>query len=197
VSTTPVTTESPATRTFDGLEIPTPGVFEIDASHSTVEFVARHLMVSKVRGRFATYRGSITFAENPLESSVEVVIDPSTVDTGDESRDAHLVSGDFFSVEEFPEITFRSTNVHAVKGSRFDVDGDLTIRGVTLPVTIPADFEGVASDPWGNQRVGFSGQIEVDREAFGLSWNQTLETGGFLVSKIVKIDIDVEGVRQA
>ena len=184
------------TRTFQGLDIPAAGTFEIDTSHSTLQFVARHLMVSKVRGRFGSYSGIITIADDPLESSVTVTIDPATVDTGDDGRDAHLISADFFAVEEHPEITFRSTAVRPVTGNRFDVDGELTIRGVTKTVTIPAEFEGVAGDPWGNERIGFSAQVEVDREAFGLTWNQALEAGGVLVAKTVKIDIDVQGVRQ-
>ncbi|MFP4513643.1 MAG: YceI family protein [Acidimicrobiales bacterium] len=185
-----------ATREFQGATIPAPGTFEIDASHSTLEFAVRHLMVSKVRGRFGSYSGTITVAEDPLASSVEVTIDPSTVDTGDEGRDGHLVSEDFFAVEQYPEITFRSTSVRPAGGSRFDVDGELTVRGVTQTVTLPAELEGIAKDPWGNERVGFSAQIELDREAFGLTWNQALETGGVLVAKTVKIDIDVQAVRQ-
>lgn len=189
-------TSTPATRDFQGVAIPEPGTFEIDASHSTVEFVARHLMVTKVRGRFASYSGSITVAEDPLQSSVQVTIDPATVQTGDEGRDAHLVGDDFFAVESHPEITFRSTSVRPSGGTRFDVDGDLTIRGVTRQITLPAELEGVATDPWGNERVGFSTRIELDREEFGLTWNQALETGGVLVSKKVTIDIDVQAVRQ-
>ncbi|MGY6502190.1 MAG: YceI family protein [Acidimicrobiales bacterium] len=190
-------TAATSTREFQGLQIPAPGRFEIDISHSTLQFVARHLMVSKVRGRFGTYSGTIVVADDPLASSVEVTIDPSTVDTGDEGRDGHLVSADFFDVENHPTITFTSTGLRHVKGSQFEVDGELTVRGVTRSVTIPAEFEGVAGDPWGNERVGFSAQIEIDREEFGLTWNQALETGGVLVGKVVKIDIDVQGVRQA
>lgn len=189
-------TSTPATRNFDGVAIPAPGTFEIDASHSTVEFVARHMMVSKVRGRFATYSGTIIVAEDPLASSVAVTLDAATVQTGDEGRDAHLVGDDFLDTESHPEITFRSTSVSPAGGTRFDVVGELTIRGVTREVNLPAELEGVATDPWGNERVGFSARIELDREEFGLTWNQALETGGVLVSKKVAIDIDVQAVRQ-
>ena len=190
-------TTATTTRSFEGLTIPAPGAFAIDASHSSVEFVARHLMVSKVRGRFDAFSGTITVAEDALASSVEVTIDVASVNTGEEGRDQHLRSGDFFDADQHPALTFRSTAVRHVGGSEFEVDGELTIKGVQRPITLPATFEGVAGDPWGGQRVAFESTIEIDREEYGLTWNQALETGGVLVSKKVKIELAVQAVRQA
>jgi polyisoprenoid-binding protein YceI len=190
------TTSTPAARDFHGVTIPAAGTFAVDASHSTVQFVARHMMVSKVRGKFGSYSGTITVADDPLQSSVQISIDPATVDTGDEGRDGHLTSPDFFDVAAHPEITFTSTAVRQDQGATFAVDGDLTVRGVTKPITLDVDFEGVGQDPWGGERIGFSTEIELDREDFGLTWNQALETGGVLVGKKVRIDIDIEAVRQ-
>jgi polyisoprenoid-binding protein YceI len=161
-----------------------------------VQFSARHMMVSKVRGTFGSYAGTITVADDPLQSSVEISIDPSTIDTGDEGRDGHLQSADFFDVASHPEITFHSSSVRQVSGSNFVVDGELAVHGVTKEISLDVDFEGVGQDPWGGERVGFSTAIELDREDFGLTWNQALETGGVLVGKKVKIDIDIEAVRQ-
>ena len=189
-------TSTPQTRELAGVTIPAPGTFAVDPSHSTVQFVARHMMVSKVRGSFASYSGTITVADDPLQSSVEITIDPATVSTGDENRDGHLTSADLFDVENHPEITFRSTGVSRVDGSTFTVDGELSVHGVTKPLTLEVDFEGVGQDPWGNERIGFSTEVELDREDFGLTWNQALETGGVLVGKKVRIDIDIEAVRQ-
>jgi len=190
------TNNTPATRDFGGITIPAPGTFAVDASHSTVQFVARHMMVSKVRGSFGSYSGTITVADDPLQSSVQISIDPSTVDTGDEGRDGHLTSPDFFDVVSHPEITFVSTAVRQDDGATFAVDGDLTVHGVTKSITLEVDFEGVGQDPWGGERIGFSTEIELDRDAFGLTWNQALETGGVLVGKKIRIDIDIEAVRQ-
>jgi polyisoprenoid-binding protein YceI len=189
-------TSTPETREYSGVTIPAPGTFAVDPSHSTVQFVARHMMVSKVRGTFASYSGTITVAEDPLQSSVAITIDPATVSTGDENRDGHLTSADFFDVESHPEITFNSTGVAKVDGATFTVDGELSVHGVTRPLSLEVDFEGVGQDPWGNERIGFSTEIELDREDFGLTWNQALETGGVLVGKKVRIDIDIEAVRQ-
>jgi polyisoprenoid-binding protein YceI len=190
------TSNTPETREFGGVAIPAPGTFAVDPSHSSVQFSARHMMVSKVRGTFGSYAGTITVADDPLQSSVEISIDPSTIDTGDEGRDGHLQSADFFDVASHPEITFHSSSVRQVSGSNFVVDGELAVHGVTKEISLDVDFEGVGQDPWGGERVGFSTAIELDREDFGLTWNQALETGGVLVGKKVKIDIDIEAVRQ-
>lgn len=169
----------------------------IDPAHSDVQFVARHMMISKVRGRFREFEGWLDIAERPEDSSVEVVIQAASIDTGDSQRDAHLRSPDFLDVEQFPEIRFRSTSVRpAGDDDRYEVVGDLTIRGVTRPVTLDVEFEGIAVDPWGGTRAGFVASGEINREDFDVTWNQALETGGFLVGKGVRVELDVEAVLQ-
>jgi polyisoprenoid-binding protein YceI len=192
------TLETPAaiTRSVDGTEVPVPGTYALDLSHSSVAFSVRHLMVSKTKGRFADFAGAITIAEDPLASSVEVEIQAASVDTRDETRDGHLRSPDFFDVEAFPTITYRSTKVSPAGSGRWTVDGDLTVRGVSHPVPLAVTFEGGARDPWGGARIGFTASTELDREAFGLTWNQALETGGVLVGKQVKIEIEAEAIQQ-
>jgi polyisoprenoid-binding protein YceI len=185
-----------ATRHYEDLEIPQAGTYAFDPVHSHVGFVVRHLVVAKARGRFGTFDGRVWIAENPEESSVDVTIDASSIDTRDERRDAHLRSPDFFDVERFPTIRFRSTGLSHVTGNRFAVDGDLTIHGVTRPVRLDVELDGVTQDPWGATRAVFSARTQVDREDFGLTWNQTLETGGVLVGKDVTIEIEVETVKQ-
>jgi polyisoprenoid-binding protein YceI len=188
---------TPGTRVVNGRQVPEVGTWEIDPSHQSFEFVARHLM-AKVRGRFPGATGVATLAEVPEESSLEVVIDAATVDTQDETRDAHMRSNDFFGVEEHPTITFRSTAVRPGEGeNEWKVDGDLTVRGVTRPVTVDVEFNGAAIDPWGNQRIGFSGVVpEVNREEWGLVWNAALETGGFLLGRNVRLEIEAELIRK-
>ena len=188
-------TEAPTTRTFEGSEIPTSGTFNIDPSHTEVGFVARHLMVTKVRGRFSDFSGDITIADDPLESSVAVVIQAASIDTRDEQRDAHVRSAELLDTEQFPTLEFRSTGVTHTKGDRFAVTGDLTVRGVTRPVVLDLTVDGVVQDPWGNQRLAFSAETELDREDFGLTWNVALETGGVLVGRKVKIEIEGQAVR--
>jgi polyisoprenoid-binding protein YceI len=184
-------------RVVDGRQVPEAGTWEIDPSHQSFEFIARHLM-AKVRGRFPAASGVATVAERPEDSTLEIEIDASSIDTQDENRDAHLRSGDFFGVEEHPTISFRSTGVRPAAGeTHWQVDGDLTIRGVTRPVTVEVEFLGAQVDPWGNRRIGFSGVVpEVDREAWGLTWNTPLETGGFLLSKTVRLEIEAELVKK-
>jgi len=188
-------TTAEITRTIDGVELPQPGTYALDASHTDVGFSVRHLMVSKTKGRFAGVSGTVTIADDPTESSVEVEIDVASIDTRDEKRDGHLRSPDFFDVEQFPTMTFRSTAVRPLGGERWAVDGDLTVHGVTRPVGLEVTFEGAARDPWGGERLGFTARAEVDREDFGLTWNQTLETGGVLVGKAAKLEIEAEAVR--
>jgi polyisoprenoid-binding protein YceI len=190
------TTPTIPTRTVDGVEVPAPGTYELDPSHSSVSFSVRHLMVSKTKGRFADFAGTVTIAEDPLESSVEVEIQTASVDTRDETRDGHLRSADFFDVDVNPVITYRSTKVTPGAKGTWDVEGQLSVRGVTKAVPLSVSFEGGAVDPWGNPRIGFEAHTELDREAFGLTWNQTLETGGVLVGKAVKIDIEAEAVQK-
>jgi polyisoprenoid-binding protein YceI len=172
------------------------GTYEIDASHSAVEFSARHLGLAKVRGGFDRFRGTIEIGDDPLDSRVEVVIDASSVNTRNAMRDEHLRSPDFLAVEGYPDIEFRSRRVRR-DGGHFLVDGNLTVRGVTRRVTLEVEFGGSTCDPWGDTRVGFAATTEVDREEFGLSWNRALETGGWLIGKKVGIELSVEAVRRA
>src|SRR5438445_7849664 len=189
-------TTAPVTRTVDGYEVPNAGTYALDASHSEVGFSVRHLMVSKVKGRFSDVSGTITIAEDPLASSVEVAIGTASIHTRDEQRDAHLRSPDFFDVEQYPNMTYRSTKVTPAGKGRWLVEGDLSLHGVTRNVPLEVSFEGAASDPWGGLRAGFSARAELDREDFGLGWNQVLETGGVVVGKKVNIEIEAEAVYQ-
>jgi polyisoprenoid-binding protein YceI len=175
--------------------LPQPGTWTIDASHSSVEFIVRHLMVSKVRGRFDDVSGDIHVAERPEDSDVAVSIATASVSTGDPQRDGHLVSPDFFDAEQYPAITYRSTAVRLGDDGALEVDGELSVHGVTRPVQLKGEYFGVARDPWGNDRVGFSAATELDREDFGLTWNQTLETGGVLVGKKARIELEIEAAR--
>lgn len=184
------------TRDYEGSTIPAAGTYAFDPAHTTVGFSVRHMMVAKVRGHFAPPVGTFTIADDPKQSSVEVEIDWSTVDTGEPNRDAHLKSGDFFNVEKYPTITFRSTGVHHVKGDTWVLYGDLTIQDVSKPVTLELEVNGVGRDPYGNVKVGFSATTKINREEFGLSYNAVLETGGVMVGKEVTIEIDVEATLQ-
>jgi polyisoprenoid-binding protein YceI len=188
---------TPGTRIVDGHPVPEVGSWEIDQSHQSFEFVARHLM-AKARGRFPAASGVATIAERPEDSTLEIEIDASSVDTKDETRDAHIRSKDFFGVEEHPTISFRSTGVRPGAGeTEWKVDGDLTIKGTTRPVTVDVEFLGSALDPWGNKRIGFSGVVpEVNREDWGLTWNAPLETGGFLLSRTARLEIEAELVKK-
>jgi polyisoprenoid-binding protein YceI len=184
------------TRSFGGLTIPTAGTFVIDPAHTEVGFVARHLMVSKVRGSFTQVTGEVTIAEDPLASSVSASIVAASIDTGVADRDNHLRSGDFLDVEKYPALTFRSTRVVQPKDNDFRLVGELTIRDVTREVTLDVEFDGVAVSPWGQEVVAFTATTEIDREDWGITWNQALEAGGVLVSKKVKIEISAEATRQ-
>ena len=190
-------TATSGTRVVNGRQVPEAGTWEIDPSHQSFEFVARHLM-AKVRGKFSGVSGAATVAEVPEASTLEIEVDTTTVDTGDATRDGHLRSNDFFGAEDHPTISFRSTAVRPDEGeSHWKVDGELTIRGVTRAVTVDLEFLGGAIDPWGNQRIGFSGVVpEVNREDWGLTWNAPLETGGFLLSRSVRLEIEAELVRK-
>ncbi|HVM20098.1 MAG TPA: YceI family protein [Egibacteraceae bacterium] len=188
-------TASTAIRTVDGKTVPAAGTYEIDASHSTVEFVVRHLGLAKVRGRFNTFAGTIVVDDDVTASSVKVRIDAASIDTRDSGRDEHLRSPDFLNVAEHEALEFRSTGVRDVDGDWL-VDGELFIAGTTRPVTLQVEFEGSETDPWGNARIGFSAETKVNREDFGLTWNQALESGGWLVGKEVKIELSVEAIRQ-
>ena len=191
------TITTPNTRSLGGVTLPATGTFVLDKSHTQVGFVARHLMVSKVRGRFTDYEGTIVVADDPADSSVEVVIQAASINTNDENRDNHVRTNDFLGVEEFPTLSFRSTKVELNPRGDWKVYGGLTVRGVTRPVVLDVEFEGVIQDPWGNQRLGFTASGEIDRNDFGVSFNAALETGGFVVSPKVKLEIEAEAVRQA
>ena len=190
---TTTATELNITRTVDGVELPAAGTYAIDASHSDVGFSVRHVMVSKTKGRFSELSGTITIAEDPLQSAVEVDIVAASLDTRDSGRDEHLRSADFFDVANHPTITYRSTSVRPASKGTWAVEGELTVAGVTRSVSLEVSFEGGAKDPWGGARIGFAATAEVNREDFGLVWNQALETGGVLVGKVVHIDIEAEG----
>lgn len=183
-------------RTIGERQVPAEGTWTIDPTHSTASFVVRHLGLAKVRGGFGIQSGTIHVAEAPEDSSVEVEIDAASIDTGEPGRDDHLRSPDFLDVAEYPKLTFRSTGVVPSKDG-WKVTGDLGIHGVTKGVELEVTFEGAATDPWGGSRIGFSATTEFNREDFGLTWNQALETGGFLVGKQVKVELEVEAVRQA
>jgi polyisoprenoid-binding protein YceI len=176
--------------------LPATGTYALDPSHAHVGFKVRHLMVSKVRGGFTDVDATVTVTDEPTESSVEVTVGLASIDTRDEQRDAHLRSPDFFDVETHPSMTFRSTGVRHLGSDRWQVDGELSLHGVTAPLTLVATFEGNVQDPWGNDRIGFTAAGEVDREVFGLTWNAALETGGVVVGRQVQIEIEAEFVKQ-
>jgi polyisoprenoid-binding protein YceI len=171
--------------------------WNIDASHSTVGFAIRHMVFSKVRGRFSTYTGALHLEDDLARSSVEVAIDAASIDTGTAQRDTHLRSPDFFDVENFPQLRFRSTKVEDAGDGRLRVTGELTIRDVTREVVLEAESAGRGKDPWGNERIGFVARTSIDRKDFGLSWNQLLEAGGVLVGDRVDIELDVQAVQAA
>jgi polyisoprenoid-binding protein YceI len=173
------------------------GDYTIDPAHSRLGFVARHAMVTKVRGEFSDFSGTAHIdASDPSRSSVAVTIGAATVSTGSKDRDGHLSSPDFFDVETYPELTFVSTEVSR-DGDEWTITGDLTIKGTAKPVTIVFEQTGSAQDPFGNVRVGFEGDVTVNRKDWGLTWNAALETGGVLVSEKVKLEFDISAIRNA
>lgn len=189
-----MTTTTALLRDLDGIQAPAPGTWTIDASHSEVAFSARHMMVSKVKGRFPRFSGQLEIAERPEDSSLRVEIEAAGIDTGNEQRDAHLRSADFLDVERFPTLRYTSRSVEQTGRTTLRVEGELTIRDVTRPVTLFAEYEGGATPPWGGTVAGFTARAEIDREDFGIVWNQVLEAGGVLVSKKIQIEIEIEAV---
>ena len=187
------TTTQDLTRTVDGALVPAVGTWIIDGSHTSAEFVARHLMVTKVRGGFGAVSGTIEVAEDPADSVVEVSVETASVSTGDADRDGHVKSADFLDVEVHPEMKFVSKTVRP-SGSSWMLDGDLTIKDISKPVTLEFEFVGLAADPWGNQKAAFSATTTINREDWDLSWNVALETGGVLVSKKIDIEIELQAV---
>jgi polyisoprenoid-binding protein YceI len=167
------------------------GTWQLDPSHSTVGFTVRHMMVSKVRGKFADFTADIEITDDPATSRVEATVRMASVYTGDAGRDEHLRAGDFFDIAEHPTMTFRSTSVRPA-GDDFELTGDLTVRGVTKTVTFDLEVGGVAKDPWGGTRTGFTATTEISRKDFGLEYNAALETGGVLIGDKVKIELEIE-----
>lgn len=172
------------------------GNYTIDASHSELGFSARHAMVTKVRGSFTDFTATASTEENLNNAQIDVKIDVASIDTRNKQRDEHLRSADFFDVENYPHITFTSTEVKAKDDTTLTVTGDLTIKDVTKPISIDFDFTGEAIDPWGQSRVGFEGQATVNRKDFGLTWNAALETGGVLVSDKITLAFDISAIKQ-
>ncbi|GAC1332209.1 MAG: YceI family protein [Chloroflexota bacterium] len=186
--TTDVATTLTATRS----------TWEFDPAHTSVEFKVKHMMITTVKGRFTGVQGKIIGdVENPTQAEVDVVIDAASVDTRNEQRDAHLRSADFLDVENFPHITFKSSRVDRVNDDEIKVSGDLTIRGVTRQVTLDVEIAGVGTSPFGTQVSGMSAKTAINRKDFGLNWNVALETGGWLVGEEVKIEIDIEAIKQS
>ena len=171
--------------------------WQVDNTHSSVGFTVRHMVVSKVHGRFAKWTATLAYDEDaPATSTVEVSIDTASIDTGAGDRDAHLKSPDFFDVAKFPALTFKSTGVE-VKGGNLKVTGDLTLHGVTKSVVLNVEHASLGKDPWGNSRAGFSATTSINRKEFGLAWNQALEAGGLLVSEKVEIGLELQAIKPA
>jgi polyisoprenoid-binding protein YceI len=174
------------------------GTYTLDPTHTRIGFVARHAMVTKVRGAFNEFEGTAVIdGVDPANSSARVVIEAASIDTRSADRDAHLRSNDFLAMDEFPHITFVSTGVVPIDETTFEVSGDLTIKDVTKPVTVPFSFEGAAQDPFGNQRIGFEGSVTVSRKDYGITWNAALETGGVLVGDKIVLEFEVSAVKNA
>jgi polyisoprenoid-binding protein YceI len=188
-----MTSTTTPTRYVDGVALPAAGRWEIDPGHAEVAFIGRHFMITQVRGRFTDVRGSVTVAQDMGDSSVDVVIGMASVVSGNPDRDEHLKSPELFDVEQFPEATYRSKSVDW-KRNRGVVLGDLTLHGVTREVPLEVTFEGHVRDPWGGERSMFSARALVNREDFGITWNVALEAGGVLVSKEIRIEIEIESV---
>lgn len=173
------------------------GVYSLDSAHSYVGFVARHLMVARVRGQFTEFSGSITVAENPALSSAEATIRTDSVTTHVDQRDTHLRSADFLDTDVYPTMTFRSTEITGAPATGLTMLGDLRIKGCTRQVRLDVEVNGVATDPWGQQRIALTATAQIDREDFGITFNAPLEGGGFLVGKAVTIEIEIEAIHQS
>lgn len=186
--------EQTQTRTWQEIEIPPAGTYDIDPAHTTVEIIARHMMIAKVRGRFEQFEGHLEIGEDPTQSRAEVKIDAGSINTAEEQRDTHLRSADFLDVEGWPHIEFHAERPEHLGGNRFRIPGELTIRDQTRPVDVEFTLEGVGLDPWGNTRAILAGSFAIDREDFDITWNQTLETGGLLVGKELRAEIDCQAV---
>lgn len=173
------------------------GTYVLDPTHTTLSFVTRHAMVTKVRGSFEEFEGqAVVDGANPGNTTLEVKINPASVNTRNADRDNHVRSADFFDVDNYPVWTFKGTDF-AVNGDVVEVTGDLTIKDTTKSITIPLEYQGAAKDPFGNMRVGFEGSTQVSRADFGLTWNAALETGGFLVSDKITLEFEISAIQQA
>jgi polyisoprenoid-binding protein YceI len=174
------------------------GTYTLDPTHTRIGFVARHAMVTKVRGSFNEFEGTaVVDGTNPADSSVRVTIDAASIDTRNAQRDEHLRTNDFLALEQYPQITFVSTDIRQVDETTFEVSGDLTIKDVTNRITVPFEFEGASQDPFGNQRIGFDGSVTISRKDYGITWNAALETGGVLVSDKVVLEFEVSAIKNA
>jgi polyisoprenoid-binding protein YceI len=171
-------------------------VYALDPAHTSVEFVVRHLMITKVRGRFTAFDGQVELEPgSDLPTAITATIDAASIDTREDQRDAHLRSADFFEVEKYPTLTFESTRIDGTP-DEFTIDGKLTIHGVTRDVSLSANFEGRANDPWGGVRTGYSAHTTINRKDYGLTWNAALETGGVVVGDEIRIELNVEAILQ-
>ncbi len=171
------------------------GSWSVDPTHSRIGFIARHLMVTKVRGSFAEYTADVLIAENPLESTLTAVVQMASVETGNADRDGHLRTNDFFAVDEFPTMTLVSTGIDQTDDDEFVLHADLTIKGITKSVDFDLEFEGVSGDPWGGTRAGITAATTIDRTEFGVEFNAALETGGVMLGEKVKIELDIQLVQ--
>ena len=186
-----MTTVAPSSPTLTG-------TYSLDPSHTRIGFVARHAMVTNVRGSFNEFEGTATVdGVNPANSGVRVTIQAASIDTRNAQRDEHLRSNDFLALAEYPQITFVSTGIRQVDDATFEVTGDLTIKGVTNQITVPFEFEGAATDPFGNQRIGFDGKVTINRKDYGITWNAALETGGVLVGEKIVLEFEVSAIKNA
>jgi len=181
-------------RVVDGRLVPVPGVWEFDPGHTEVGFVGTHLKVSRVRGRFRSFRGRLIVGEVPEQSAAELTIDAASLESGFKDRDDHLKSADWFDVERFPTISFRTTDIAHVSGNHWTATGTLAIKDVARPVHVDVHFTGAAADPWGNSKIGATIRAEVDRADWGLTWNMPLSAGGLLVGRTVELMVEVEAV---
>ncbi|MFF7924226.1 YceI family protein [Streptomyces mirabilis] len=196
------TTDTPAATTAPAAVSPElaalTGEYTIDPSHSEIGFVARHAMVTNVKGYFKAFDGTLHLdGTDPSKSTATIDVKMESIETGSADRDGHLKSSDFFKIDEFPTMTFRSTKAEALGGDDYRITGDLSILGVTKPLSIDLEFNGSAKDPFGNERVGFEGKAEILRSEWGLTWNAALETGGVLVSDKIKLTFDISAIKNA
>ncbi|MEU3795534.1 YceI family protein [Streptomyces fructofermentans] len=191
------TSVATATAPIDPALAALTGEYAIDPPHSSIGFTVRHAMVTNVRGTFGSHEGTLKLdGAAPARSTATVDIDIASVDTGIDDRDAHLRSGDFFDADNFPKMTFRSRSAEQVGGTQYRIIGDLTIKDVTRPISIDFEYQGVATDVYGNERVGFEGSTQIQRSDWGLTWNAALETGGVMVSDKVKLTFDISAIKR-